>query len=327
MSSQPKLLAIGLNPAYQRTLVFDHLAVGEVNRAVNEVISPGGKAVHCAIAANTMFPGSATVAAFYGGETGKAIQRQLADLGTPSIGIRVNEATRTCTTLVDQNAGVSTELVGPSAPVSANMADQMRDMLLAALPGFDALALCGTYPSGIDEALFIELAEAHGNKPLMLDAFRGVDRLLTTGRVNVLKINRQEAAALTGASEPAAIAKAAFEQFALDALLLTDGPDTAWVFEPDSTWQIQPPRIHVLNPIGAGDTCAGVTMARWLHGDSLPTAFAAGLAAASASCLTLTGGQFDPAEAQRLAAEAVSTHCNVASRIEAPWIACIARPQ
>jgi sugar/nucleoside kinase (ribokinase family) len=53
----------------------------------------------------------------------------------------------------------------------------------------------------------------------------------------------------------------------------------------------------VVNPIGAGDTVAGVMLGEWLLGWPLASAFAAGLAAGSASCLTLTGADWDAADA------------------------------
>ena len=52
------ILAIGFNPALQKTLVLESLTLGGVNRAVKEVVSPGGKSIHFARAANTVFPGT-----------------------------------------------------------------------------------------------------------------------------------------------------------------------------------------------------------------------------------------------------------------------------
>jgi pantothenate kinase/fructose-1-phosphate kinase PfkB-like protein len=53
----------------------------------------------------------------------------------------------------------------------------------------------------------------------------------------------------------------------------------------------------VSNPIGAGDTVAGVLLTEWLRGVHPATAFAIALAAGSASCLTLTGAEWHDCDA------------------------------
>ena len=81
------------------------------------------------------------------------------------------------------------------------------------------VALCGTVPPGADglyAALATQLGEHEasgelaGAPPLLLlDGHKNVDAVLRSGRVDVLKINVEEALALTGAptAEDAAAAR------------------------------------------------------------------------------------------------------------------------
>ena len=93
------LLAIGLNPALQKTLIFnrDKVAVkkhktsergwswgvgwerGEVNRVDRMTLAVGGKGQTVALAAEKWERGSAVVAQFLGGGSGELVKKMLAE--------------------------------------------------------------------------------------------------------------------------------------------------------------------------------------------------------------------------------------------------------
>jgi len=56
----------------------------------------------------------------------------------------------------------------------------------------------------------------------------------------------------------------------------------------------------VVSPLGSGDTASAVFFSEYLAGKPPVEAFASGLAAASASCLTPRCGEFDQGERDRL---------------------------
>ncbi len=285
------ILAVGLNPAYQRSLLLDKLAIGAVNRAHGVCVSAGGKGVHCAKAANTLAPGSCATAFFQGGDTGAYLVAELKRLGIPGITVPVPDNTRTCTTLI--TPGESTELIDPTAEVPATAVDDMRRAIHEQLPNLRGIALCGTYPAGVNTEFYADIANAKGNAKLLLDAYKGIDSTLATGQVDVLKINATELRKLTGESEVAAGAATLFKAHQLGALAITDGPQQAYLFTPAEAWQYALPELtDVVNPIGAGDTCSGVMLLRLIEDHAPQDAFAWGLAAASASCLQVEGARF-----------------------------------
>ncbi len=289
-----ELVVIGLNPALQKALIFDHLQVGEVNRARHMNRVPGGKGYHCARAAATIAPASCTVAHFLGGETGRFVSDFHDRLGIRQATVEIEGETRTCTTILDQATGQMTELIEPSATVPPIAVDAMREKLEPLLAGARAIALCGTYPPGVDDDFYAWVARKKSQSLLLLDGYRGVDTTLATGKVDILKINARELRALMNEDDLDRAARAAMEKHALACVAITDGPHTAHLWTPRAHWQWQLPELdQVVNPIGAGDTVAGVMLVYCLRGAAVEDAFGWGLAAASASCRHLEGARFD----------------------------------
>ena len=91
------------------------------------------------------------------------------------------------------------------------------------------------------------------------------------------------------------------DRFPLRCAAITDGPGRAFIAGQDAVHRIFiPPLPGVCNPIGAGDVCSGVMLSELLAGSDPPEAFAAGLAAACASCLTQYAADFDREKALRI---------------------------
>jgi fructose-1-phosphate kinase PfkB-like protein len=194
------------------------------------------------------------------------------------------------------------------------------------------VAIMGTSPSGAEGVYGAALGVLAAGPPdarrtVLLDGYRGVRALLSTGAVDVLKVNAAEAmqlAAELGHAPPrSGDADGAFATLdvvsACRALLatlpvtwtaVTDGPRPAVLLcrhQPLVHWVFHlPPGLPgpgvVANPIGAGDTVAGVMLGAVLAGVCMVDAFAWGLAAGTASCVTYVGAQFEEAHAVAVAA-------------------------
>ncbi len=315
-----ELLAVGLNPALQKTLVFDRLVRGQVNRAREILTSVGGKGQQFSRAANHLIPGMVTLSQFLGGENGERLGRMIEHAGVKQITVVSSGETRCCITAIDASTGDATELIEPSAAILPGEAGKLLASTLQFLAEGKAsgLALCGTWPPGVDETFYVALAQAKGNAILMLDSYRDISAVLATGQVDILKLNASElrslAAAIRGkqageddrelTSIPE-MARSVFETYKLRWLAVTAGPDTAWLFESPIAgsepsracvwrfYEFRLPAIEgVVNPIGAGDTVGAVFLAQLTAGSPAPTAFACGLAAGSASCRQLGGADF-----------------------------------
>jgi len=298
-----RILAIGLNPVLQKSLVFERFQPGSVNRAAERYLTAGGKGIHYAMAANRIVPGCATVAHFLGGEAGRDVAARLAAAGTPELSIDCAGETRMCTTVLCRATGTMTELIEPSPMIAAAEAAAMREAIFARLAEFAGIGLCGTFPPGVGGDLYAEVTRRKGRAVVMLDGYKGVDETLATGAVDVLKINLDELRELTGETDMRVAADRCRETYGIGTLALTDGPARAFLVNSDGAWGLDLPRLEtVVNPIGAGDTVGAVTLCRLLQGVPAVEAFADGLAAASASCMHIQGAQFELPDMERLRA-------------------------
>jgi fructose-1-phosphate kinase PfkB-like protein len=309
-----------LNPALQKTLVFDRWVRGQVNRAREILTSVGGKGQQFSRAANHLIPGMVTLSQFLGGENGERLGRMIEHAGVKQITVASSGETRCCITAIDASTGDATELIEPSATILPGEVEK----LLASTSQFlsegevSGLALCGTWPPGVDESFYVTLAQSKGNAILLLDSYRDISAVLATGHVDILKLNAGELRSLAAAirarqgaendRERESIPEMAISVFAahkLRWLAVTAGPDSAWLFENPSdssgpcqacNWRFYEFRLPVIesvvNPIGAGDTVGAVFLAQLTAGSPAEVAFACGLAAGSASCRQLGGADF-----------------------------------
>jgi fructose-1-phosphate kinase PfkB-like protein/pantothenate kinase len=330
------LLAIGLNPALQKTMVFEQWDRGQVNRAIENLTSVGGKGQQFSRAASHLIPGMVSLAQFLGGENGERIGRMLDQAGVHQLTVTTSGETRCCVTVIDRTARDATELIEPSATIRREEADELLSKAMNLLQRglISGLALCGTYPPGVDESFYVRLAQAKGNATLLLDSYRNIDAVLATGQVDILKVNAHELSSLADKirrekllsmpERPSSTpddALTLFETFQLRRLAVTAGPDTAWLFErpeQDSSsnglivWQFYefhlPTIEDVVNPIGAGDTVGAIFLSQLIAGAPPHEAFACGLAAGSASCRQWGGADFDLSDLRTILAAIRVSH-------------------
>ena len=316
----PRILALGLNSAWQKTLLFDALQIGEVNRVSWLGETGGGKGMNVARAA-VYLGADVTVAQFIGGHTGELLRREQTAPGIAGITVQCDAPTRTCTTVVSKATGQSTELIEPSGTVAPACVAQLRNALRPVLSEYDGIALCGTYPPGVDESFYADTVAGAGSDTLvLLDGIKGVEKTLETG-IDLLKINASELTQLAGDADIATAARVCFGRYAVRYIGVTDGPGTAYMFSPENAWRLQLPRLDsVQSAIGAGDCASAALLLDCVHrrqangalsSSDVVEAFAHALACASASCLTAAPAAFDDAQAAQIRTDIHIEECPV----------------
>ena len=303
----PRILAVCLNPAWQKTLVFPHVTAGAVNRAEEMRECGGGKGVNLARA--LVLRGDAVaVALFAGGTTGAALLEELARTGVDTLAVSTSVATRVCTSVVDRKQSQVTELIEPSGRITDSELARMRTLLADEAPRAAGVAICGTCPPGVPDTLYIAVAESAQNAgiPVLLDGYRNVSGILEGPGVDILKINADELRALSGCDDLQNAAEHCLKHFRISWLAITDGKHPAWLFGADSAWHIPQPDLRVVNAIGAGDCCSGVFLRAFLECAAVASdaavadAFARALACANATCLTNIPASFRKDDLNRL---------------------------
>jgi fructose-1-phosphate kinase PfkB-like protein len=299
-SEKEYIFVIGPNPAWQKTLFFDNLLKGEINRASRCITFPAGKGVNFC-KATTRAGSDCLLFQFAGGRTGEMLSQSLEKLKIPHITIKPDSILRTCTTCLCLESSEMTELIEPAGEVTDKDVDKMLEKFTALLSQCRGVALCGTVPPGAEE-LYVKLTKIarENNLPVIYDAWQNTQETLQIG-VEILKINREELAGITGMPEVADGIQQILKQFPVKVVAITDGPGAAYIGYADKFFSLGLPLLDkVINPLGCGDTASGVMFSRYLDGELPENAFAAALAAASANCLTEKCAEFDPVTAAKI---------------------------
>src|SRR5437899_8537354 len=141
------ILCIGPTPAMQRVMVFDGLAIGDVNRAAKTFDGIAGKAINVAKVLNTLREEPFAVG-FLGGTKGEEIQRTLRDRGIEHEFVWVPANTRQCVTVIDNRAGAQTELVEESQAVPENKYEDLLRIVERRAASCKAVVMSGTLTPG-----------------------------------------------------------------------------------------------------------------------------------------------------------------------------------
>ena len=302
------ILCVGGTPAVQRTLLFESLAVGDVNRAQKLYVTASGKVVNAARAVKTL-GGESLLLTFLGGDAGRHVSRTLdaEDVSHEAVWVEDDAPTRTCITILEEDGPV-TELVEEAPSVSNSDMTALESIVTKHLGEARALCLIGSFPPGVPEDFYARLAAqaAEAGIPVLVDAQKSLLLNTLAKRPFLVKPNLDETQTAldlpTGDDERAGLkAVSALVEKGARWALVTRGAEPALLGdESGGRWRIEAPSIQAVNPIGSGDTLAGGLLHALAGGASVPEATAFGAACAAANALTPTSGVFDANEAKRL---------------------------
>jgi tagatose 6-phosphate kinase len=311
-SKYKKLLALGPNPAWQKTLFFNELHTGEVNRAYKEQSFASGKGINFCRAARSWGNPQTELLQFAGGDTGKQLCGYLKDEGIPNRTVHTEQTTRTCYTCLSENQPM-TELIEPSSPISEDEMKQYHDILLHNIKNFAGVAFCGTLPTGSSIEVYRKAAEIvkAAKLPLLIDSWQNIIPVLEVGGDIIFKVNAEEIKTVAGKKDTVKAMQLLLDKYGLKATAVTDGPGKAYLLYDGKLYTYELPVLDkIVSSLGCGDTNASIFFSEYTAGTPPEEAFAKGLAAASANCLTATCGSFSRETALKLH-EKIKIHATV----------------
>lgn len=302
-----KILCLGLTPALQRTLLFDTLAINDVNRAKGVIESAAGKALNTARALSVLSM-PVQVAGLNGGSTGRKIDAFLKAYGVTSVQTSMKANTRICTTLLDQKHNTITELVeeAPNPGVAA-LKRFMRDNL-ERITDASALVISGTLPPFVEETFylpFVREAQKRGI-PVVIDSHKAPLLHVLSERPLLAKLNQHELAItfkrkITGEQQLLSCMNELIARGAQNVVITQGAKPTYLMTRNGKHWRLTPPKLdQVINPIGSGDCSTAGIVCKLLKRRPLPEAIAFGLACGTANATTQTPADFDPRHAKKL---------------------------
>ncbi len=283
------ITVIGFNTAIDRFIRLDALRPGQVSRALDEQICPGGKGLHVA----------QTIAAL-----GERVQlvglvdpahrnmigRQMCERGVLFHGIEIVDSLRTCIALQDA-AGQTTEILGQGPLLDSAQQEVLLRAFRRAVDDSDLVVLSGSLPRGFASTTYAELA-AHvrdTGKRCLVDA--GGELLQHAVQVQpfLVKPNRDEITELFGrpiGDLDAAVA-AARELHARGVAMpvVTMGALGAFAADADGVWHAAIELADIRNTVGSGDCLlAGMTVGI-ARGMALEESLRLGVACGAANAL------------------------------------------
>lgn len=296
------ILCVGGTPAMQRTLSFERLVPGEVNRAKEVRVTASGKVSNAARVAATL-GSSALFATFLGGDSGRFVAEKLDEEGVARDIVWTEAPTRACTTLL--HGGGATELVEEAGAVTAEDAAALEEIACKHLPESHALCLIGSLPSGVPEDFYARLVEAANDAgvPALVDAQKAPLIEALAARPFIVKPNLEEAAATLGLREGSTArdaARALVEEGARWAIVSEGAKGSVLGNGSGEMWRIESPKLEAVNPIGSGDSLAAGFLHSLTRGAPAPEAAAYGTACAAANVLTPTSGVVRPSDIEEL---------------------------
>ena len=306
------LVCISANPAIDRRLRLENIAVGEINRALSTQPLPGGKAAHVAMVAKALGLDVMWVG-FLGGAAGEQCESGLTECGIPLTVIRTHNETRANLELISADGRV-TEILEPGGAVTEGEVERLlttcRDLFAESEPGTQ-VAMCGSLPPGAPSDLYAELirlAHVYGCRTLLDTSGDALHQALSAAP-EFVKPNRHEASNFAGyeidsSTTAVEVAQRFFNAGAKSVAISLGADGMIWQRAVSSdAFVAVPSPLADCSPVGCGDAAlAGFAAA---HERELSDEETLRLATAcgSANCIADAPGRVKAGDVQRLAQE------------------------
>lgn len=304
------LVCISANPAIDRRLRLENIAVGEINRALSAQPLPGGKAAHVAMVAKSLGLDVMWVG-FLGGAAGEQCESGLTEFGVPLTVIRTQSETRANLELISADGRV-TEILEPGGVVTEGEVERLlttcRDLFAESEPGTQ-VAMSGSLPPGAPSDLYAELirlAHVYDCRTL-LDTSGDALRNALGAAPDFVKPNRYEASDFAGYSinnaTTAVEATPRFFNAGAKGVAISLGADgMVWQRAAScDAFVSEPLRLADCSPVGCGDAALAGFAAAHERGLSDEETLRLATACGSANCIADAPGRVNAGDVQRLA--------------------------
>jgi 1-phosphofructokinase/tagatose 6-phosphate kinase len=258
----PSFLTVCLNPTLQKTLLFSRFEPGEVNRATSHHYDASGKGINVTRVLTQL--GGRAVHLTHLGRQARDFIRLLGPDHLTVEWVDSDSEIRTCTTVVDRSAHLTTELVEESEPVSAGTGDRLMQAFRRLVFECDWLVISGTRAGGYSDSVFpsmIRMAKDLGKK--VICDYRGEDlQLSLPERPDYIKPNWKEftdtffSGGLTEGDADKAVHHKMLDiaqQFDTTVILTRGAGEVAFT-EGGKIKKIHPDRVEPVNTTGCGDS-------------------------------------------------------------------------
>jgi fructose-1-phosphate kinase PfkB-like protein len=269
--------------------------------SIREVVGGKGNNVARALRRLGQHPRPVT---FLGGPIGQHCATLLRDDdGLDPLVIESAAPTRVILTVRTEATALQTAFFDPDPTITSADAESMLLRIEEALDGdIAALCLSGSSPSPPAHGLYsevISLAQAR-RIPAFLDTYGPALAAIWGFWPTSIQVNRREAAAHLGkpscSDQDIDVLLKNWARHGVACGIVTDGPNPVAIQYVGHRYRAHPPRIHVVNPIGSGDSLLAGLVDGWLRGLEPEPLLRHALACGVANALAWDAGAIDPAQ-------------------------------
>lgn len=303
----PKVYVLGLTPCIQRTLQFDSLNTGEVNRCQKVIETASGKGTNVARALDVLGH-QVELHTTWAGRNGEQFKWLVDKERWETYYYEIPGNTRICQTLIDKQNARVTEIVEESPEIPSEVIANMNAYLESNMVENDILVLSGSPPPGAEESIYASLIRITNRLKgkVFLDCQKNPLRLAMNEAPFLVKANihewqvtlDQKISCLSEVVESLATVSKSGCQYIL--MSLGGGGVVLYCSRSQKAIHAKHPEMHALNPIGSGDCLQAGLIAGYLESGDLEKALRLGVASGMANTQTLTSGCIEKRQVEKL---------------------------
>ncbi len=281
------ILTLTINPAIDHNVMADRLVFEDRAYILSTSETAGGRGINASCVINS-FGGETLAISTCGGRSGDRFRQFLCGCGFPAEVVPIENEIRTNLTITDRQ-GLTVKLNQPGPPLTKQELERLYAAVENRLAGASWLMICGSLPPGVPPGFYsklVRLAREHGVKTLLDTDGEALMEGVEAGPT-VVAPNQQEAERLLNT---ALITRGHFlhaaeriRKMGPEFVILSLGSRGAVGATDRRVFEVVPPRVDAVCPIGAGDALAAAFV--WAMDESQDFADAVrwGVAAGSAS--------------------------------------------
>lgn len=281
------ILTLTINPAVDRNLTVDRLVFEDRGYILESTETPGGRGINASRVIHS-FGGATLAIATCGGKAGDRFEKLLSSCGFDFEVVKIRKEIRTNLTISDTN-GLTVKLNERGPDLAAKELAAVEQTVEKHLKKAKWLLLCGSIPPKTPSHFYcqlIEKARASGVQTL-LDT--DGDALLhgMEAHPSVVTPNQHEAERLLNRALITRMhfldAARRIQLMSGNSVILSLGARGAMAVHDGVVFELIPPRVEALCPIGAGDAMAAAFAWAMSNGEKFIDAVRWGVAAGTAS--------------------------------------------
>ena len=256
--NKPKVVTVTLNPALDLTGNLSALTAGTVNLVESGSLHPAGKGVNVAKVLAEL-GADVTVTGLLGADNQEPFCQLFDQLGAHDAFVRVNGASRINVKLVEQDGRVS-DINFPGVEVSTEDVARFEQTLMSLADTHDVFVIAGSLPRGLSPeqcAAWITTLHEKG-KYVYFDSSKAALAAGLNASPWLVKPNDEELSDWAGRELTTDAELQTFaEQLADNGIanvVVSLGADGVMWLNQEGWLRSQPPKMHVVSTVGAGDT-------------------------------------------------------------------------